>query len=225
MAYDVFFLSKDESDVQQNLSRLLEFCPYAKHVHGVVGILQAHQACASRSSTEMFWVIDADNWVLDFDFNFKCKPQNLNQVHLWYSRNSVNGLEYGYGGIKLLPKQNVLNMVEIPELDMTRALSKNLILDTQVASITKFNTDEFSSYRSGFRESIKLCKKIKEKNCSDSQYRLTVWSNVGLTSNFGQYCILGSRHAMEYFSKSTSLEDLKKINDYNWLKSYFEEHS
>lgn len=52
---DIFFISYDEPNAEQNWKDLRDKFPQAKRIHGVKGIHQAHKTAASQSNTEMFW--------------------------------------------------------------------------------------------------------------------------------------------------------------------------
>ena len=97
--YDIIFISYNELTADENFARLKERFPLAKRVNGVEGIHQAHIAAAKKSFTKMFWVVDADAIILDtFKFNYIVPEWDLDAVHVWRSRNPMNGLEYGYDG-------------------------------------------------------------------------------------------------------------------------------
>jgi hypothetical protein len=51
MAYDIFFLSYQENNADQNWERLKAIAPTAKRVSGIEGIRLAHTECAKRSFT------------------------------------------------------------------------------------------------------------------------------------------------------------------------------
>ena len=51
----------------------------------------------------MFWVIDADAEVTEeFMFDYIPDVYDKEVVHVWGSKNPVNGLEYGYGGAQTI---------------------------------------------------------------------------------------------------------------------------
>ena len=51
-------------------------------------------------STEMFWIVDGDA-IIDDNFNFDYVFEDNRAVHVWRSKNPINDLVYGYGGVKL----------------------------------------------------------------------------------------------------------------------------
>jgi len=227
--YDVVMISYEEPNADENYQRLVNLYPNAKRVHGVKGIHQAHIAAANICSTELFWVIDGDAKIVeDFDFYYHIPYYDFNaknSVYVWQSQNPVNDLIYGYGGIKLLPRHLTINM-DISKADMTTSISKFFISVKQVSNITEFNTDPFNTWKSAFRECVKLSSKVIERQQEDeTQTRLTTWMTVGEDRDFGSFAISGARLGAEYGSNNKiDLNALKKINDFEWLKQEFNKH-
>ena len=222
--YDIVFISYNESNADENYASLKARFPMAKRVHGVKGIHQAHIKAAKKCFTKMFWVVDADAIILDdFRFDYEVDDYNLETVHVWRSKNPVNNLVYGYGGIKLLPRKLVINM-DLSKADMTTSISPYFIAVEEVANITAFNTDEFSTWRSAFRECCKLASKtIDRQNNEETENRLHVWQTVGEDQPFGKYALAGAAAGTDYGRSSQgNLEALKKINDFDWLKEQFD---
>jgi hypothetical protein len=117
--YDIVFISYNEPNADENFAKLVEKFPRAKRVHGVKGIHQAHIAAAKLVDTCMLWVVDGDA-VIEKDFNFDHEVSTYEKdiVHVWRSKNPVNDLVYGYGGVKLLPTELTLTM-DVSKPDMT----------------------------------------------------------------------------------------------------------
>jgi len=209
--YDIVFISYDEINADANYARLKERFPLAKRVHGVDGIHNAHIAAAKKAFTKMFWVVDADAIILDdFNFDYEVTKWDLDVVHVWRSRNPVNGLEYGYGGVKLFPKILTINM-RTDTVDMTTTISSKFKAMPTVSNITAFNTDPFTTWRSAFRE----CCKLVLINNEESLVRLDRWCTIGSDLN----AINGAKAGKIYGEKNASdMEALAKINDFTWLK-------
>jgi len=209
--YDIVFISYDEINADANYARLKERFPLAKRVHGVDGIHNAHIAAAKKAFTKMFWVVDADAIILDdFNFDYEVTKWDLDVVHVWRSRNPVNGLEYGYGGVKLFPKILTINM-RTDTVDMTTTISSKFKAMPTVSNITAFNTDAFTTWRSAFRE----CCKLVLINNEESLVRLDRWCTIGSDLN----AINGAKAGKIYGEKNASdMEALAKINDFTWLK-------
>ncbi len=216
--FDIVFISYNESNADENFNRLRERFPLVKHVKGVKGIHQAHIAAAKRVFSPMFWVVDADAEVLStFNFDYPVVKEEYDIVHVWRSRNPINGLEYGYGGVKLLPKILTLN-VDIGSTDMTTNISSRFKAMDQVSNITSFNTDPFTTWRSAFRE----CCKLAVTNSEESKLRLDTWCTVA-TGDFSEFAISGALAGKAYGQNNASnKEALGKINDFAWLLTTYE---
>ena len=152
-----------ETGSEENWQRLLEFAPNAKRVKDVVGIFNAHRACAIQSTTENFWVVDADAWIVD-DFDFAWEP-DANVLHwgipetqcinIWKSLNPVNKLEYGYGGVKLFPREPFVKKHSW-EIDMSTSLADVTVSRDFISCETRFNCTPESAWLGAFRECAKL---------------------------------------------------------------------
>jgi hypothetical protein len=223
--YEIFFISYNELNAEQNWIRLKSKFPTANRIDKVKGIREAHIAAAKKSWTNLFYVVDGDAEIVD-DFLFDYVPDNYNKesVHIWYSINPVNDLEYGYGGIKLLPKKSVITM-DFSKPDMTTSLSDNMVILPKVSNITRFNTDPFNSWKSAFRECVKLSSKVIDRNYDEeTTARLESWCTKGEDREFGKYVLSGASFGKEYGNRNIGdLEALSKINDFDWLLKLFED--
>lgn len=221
--YDIIFISYNEPNADENYAKLKARFPRSQRVHGVKGIHQAHVAAAKKSFTKMFWVVDGDAEIVeDFDFSYQADAWSLDCVHVWRSRNPLNHLEYGYGGVKLLPKSLTVNM-QLGNVDMTTSISTKFKAIEQVSNVTKFNTDPFNTWKSAFRECVKLASQIIDRQDSvESVERLDVWCNVA-QGDYADHAIEGARAGRNYGEQNRGdLEALSKINDFDWLKEQFD---
>jgi hypothetical protein len=222
--YDVVFISYNESNAEENYNKLLNKCPRVKRVHGVKGIHQAHIKAASVCNTDMIWVVDGDAVIeKNFNFDLVMSSYDIDCVHVWRSRNPINNLEYGNGGVKLLPRQLTLDM-DVNTSDMTTSISKKFKAMNIVSNINAFNTDEFTTWRSAFRECCKLSSRIIERQFEkETQNRLDIWCTEGRDALFGEYAIAGAKAGRQYgLENKNNLEKLRKINDFEWLKEQFD---
>ena len=218
--YDIIFISYNEPNADVNFENLKSRFPYAQRVNGIKGIHQAHIAAARKAFTKMFWVVDADAEILDtFNFDYVVSEYDLENVHVWRSRNPVNDLEYGYGGVKLLPKRLTQNM-DLSKPDMTTSISPLFKAMPEVSNITAFNTDPFNTWKSAFRECCKLASKtIERQNDEETNHRLEVWCTTGTDEN----AIAGAFAGRAYGTENKDNPDaLKRINDFDWLKEQFD---
>lgn len=221
--FDMILLIYDEPNTLYR-EKLRNRFPRLKSIIGVEGIYNAHLEAAKSSNTDMFYVIDADADVLD-TFNFDINPPSWDResVHIWHSLNPINFLEYGYGGIKLFPKDLLLSYKGSP-LDFTTSVSKSLKVIPEVANVTRFNTDPFSAWRSGFRECVKLSSKsILGQSDLETEERLKIWCTVGIDAEFGDFVIDGANKGAYYGRMHANQPDkLGLINDYEWLRTQFQ---
>ena len=218
--YDIVFISYNETQAEENWSNLKDRFPYAKRVHGVKGIHQAHIEAAKIAVTDMLWIVDADAIVLDsFDFSYIPDITNQDTVHVYTSINPINGLEYGNGGVKLFPRLATVNM-DTTTNDMCTSISDKFKVVDEISNIAAFNVDEFSTWRSAFRECAKLSSKtIKGQVDDETNERLRIWTTVGKDKPFGEYCIKGAIAGMEFGLSNGA--DLNLINNFDWLQEQF----
>lgn len=221
--FDIVFVSYSELNADENYQRLVKRFPNAKRVHGIKGIHQAHKKAAELVETPMFWVVDGDAHILDtFNFDYRVSYINFDTVYVCRSINPINELEYGYGGVKLLPTDLTKNL-DISTVDMTTSISSKFMAIPIVSNISKFNTDEFNTWKSAFRECVKLSSRIIiGQNDKESVYRLDVWCREGEEELFGKYAIAGAKAGKDFgFKYKNDPLMLAKINNWLWLEEEF----
>jgi len=221
--YDIVFISYGEPNAEANWERLKKRFPLAKRVKDVKGIHQAHIAAAKKCFTKMFWVVDGDAEIADdFNFDHEVSEYDLDVVHVWRSRNPINDLEYGYGGVKLLPRRLTLDM-DVTKPDMTTSISTKFKAMEQVSNITAFNTDPFNTWKSAFRECVKLASKVIDGQVNEeTEIRLMTWCTYADKRTFNDWAFLGAEDGKMYgMQKAGDMEALSKINDFEWLHEFF----
>lgn len=220
LPFDIFFVSYAELNAEENWQRVVNRFPNAKRVHGIKGIDNAHRKCAELSKSGMFWTIDADSVIHD-DFNFDFVPELRERpyLYIWHSLNPVNGLEYGWGAVKLWPKQLVLNF-DGNWLDFTTTVG-NIRMMPDVVAVSAFNTDEWTAWRSGFRETVKLCVNVSNGDTNESLDRLVTWLTVSNPVQYANVAKDGAIDGVYFFLSATALSDLLIINDFNKLELLF----
>jgi hypothetical protein len=136
-------------------------------------------------------------------------------AYIWHSKNPVNGLVYGYGGVKLFSRKIFMKTKHWKTLDMSTSIMPKLKVIDTVSNITAFNTNAFSTWRSAFRECVKLY-------ASDQPSKIDTWINKGANKPYGNYAIHGAQSGRKFAEcNAGNLKELSKINDYNWLNSIF----
>jgi hypothetical protein len=221
--FDIIYLSYHEPYADENFERLKQRFPQAQHVKNIKGIFNAHQMAAAIAESLMFYVVDADAIILDdFDFSFVPNPYEYDVTHVWKARNPINGLEYGYGGVKLFPTQALRDATNW-HIDFTTSVGYGFKGINQVSNVTQFNTDPFNTWKSAFRECVKLASKIiKNQNDLETEERLSIWQTVKNDAPFADYCIAGAIAGSIYGKQyKDNPEALDKINDFEWLQTEF----
>lgn len=220
--FDVVMLSYYEPNADENFERLLKVIPNAKRVDRVKGILNAHKQAAMIADTHMVYVVDGDAQLTpNFKFEYYPDIWENDIVHVWRSKNPVNNLIYGYGGVKLFPTQPLRDATKW-NVDFTTSISTKFKAVQVISNITAFNTDEWNTWKAAFRECAKLSSNIIERGKNDeNEKRLEAWKTVGSDREFGEYAIRGAHAGMEY-GLSCGPDELKNINDFDWLKDRFD---
>ena len=222
--YDIVFISYQEPSADEYYKYLEDRFPHAKRIHGVKGIHQAHIEAAKLCSTDMFWIVDGDALIdSNFKFNYQVARWDRETVHVWRSVNPINDLVYGYGGVKLFPTELTLNM-DTSKPDMTTSISSKFKAVQEISNVTGFNTDPFNTWKSAFRECVKLSSRVIDRQKDDeTQTRLQTWCTKGLDRLFGKYAIDGAKLGALFGARNKgNLEMLKNINDFDWLKEQFD---
>ena len=215
---DVIFISNGESMAEANWQHLKTVCPRARRSDGVTGREAAYKAAAELSDTPWFYAVFAKTEVL-MDFAFDYAPDRLQQPkhYIFHSRNPVNGLEYGAMNINLYNRQLVLDTV--PGLDFTLSAAHEVV--PICASISRFNTDPWVTWRSAFREVLKLKREVDLGADIEIQHRLRVWTTQAQGQN-AEHCLQGAQDALAYYARVLGrLEDLQLSFDWAWLQEYY----
>ena len=215
--YDIVFLSYQETAAQTAYKRLTARFN-ATWIKDIDGIFNAHKEAAKAVNSDMFWVVDADADISeDFDFSYIPDIYDEEVVHVWASNNPVTGEEYGYGGVKLFNRQQILDATSWG-LDFTTGLSNRFKSMPEVSCVTRFNTDAYSTWRSAFRE----CVKLTLSNDPDSDKRLEAWLHPVPNADFRHDAKLGAEQGKAFaLANKDNLEQLNNINDYDWLNEQY----
>lgn len=218
--YDIIFISYDEPYADANYEKLVSRFPNAKRIHGIYGIHKAHIEAAKLATTSHFWVVDADAEIVPtFNFDFETY-YNDNCVRVWRAINTANDLQYGYGGVKLLPKTETLNM-RLASVDMTTNISWNYKPIHVVSNYTNFAKDPFTAWRGAFRECVKLSISLIKNSDSEIQKRLDIWCTVA-HGPYAKYVLAGANSGRAYgIEHQHNMGFLKMINNYRFLQSTF----
>jgi hypothetical protein len=220
---DVFFISFNESNCEKNWNRLLEFHKDAKRIHGIRGIDRAHIACDNLSSTDSFWTVDGDNWITKTLEWYEDTNHNLIMFHSidpFYEDMTL------LGGVKLWRKNSMVNK-NLDKVDFSLNATVNKKVIDKVFSITKYNTTPFDTWKTSFRHCVKLTSCIFRNRpyANNIDFYLDKWRNTeNLDKENSRWAYNGYTDALNFTGEfDNDITQLKKINDFSWLKSFFEQ--
>lgn len=216
---DIVFLSNGEKNAEENYKHLLAVTEGLKNrvvrVDGVNGRVEAYHAAVKASETPWAFTVFAKLKVSPkFDWGWQPDRLQIPKHYIFHAKNPVNGLEYGHQGMIAYNKQLVLNNFG-SGLDFTLDDPHETV--EILSGVANFNTDEYSTWRTSFREVIKL----KSDYADISQERLNIWLTEG-KGKFAKHCLQGATDAIEYYDEvSGDLDKLRLSYEWNWLKEYY----
>jgi hypothetical protein len=217
----IYFLYNDEANWQENLARLQSKADYAIAVKAIGNIFESHKHIASLCDEDRFYVVDGDCWIVNsfnFDKHIDLKPKS---VAVFRSKNPINGLVYGHGGIKLFSK-DCFSAERLDRPDMTTTLADAYLKINILASEHRFNYTAYSTWRTAFREAVKLSAGvIKNGNDTETKERLTMWCEAGNETQYGYFAIQGARQGVAYAQLQDV--DFTLVNNFALLEKKFKE--
>ena len=219
---DIVFLSNGEAGADENFNQLQRvtagLANRVVRVDGVKGRVAAYHAAAKASNTPWLFTVFAKLRVNGgFDWTWQPDRLQLPKHYIFQAKNPVNGLVYGHQAMIAYNKK--LTLANIGKgLDFTMD-DEHEVVD-MLSGIASFNTDKWSTWRTAFREALKLRNDIDNEV---SKTRLDTWLTVG-DGAFAQYSIDGAKHAVEYYEEvDGDFEKLKLSYDWPWLQAKFDE--
>jgi hypothetical protein len=236
---DCIYLSYDEPQKEEFWLKIKNMVPWAQRVDGVKGSDAAHKAAAEASETERFIFIDGDNMpeetFFDMQLDFRDKDPIYKKAQFrWKAINNINGLRYGNGGMSSWTKDYVMNMkTHENQKDGDIARIADFCMDSKdniywamydCYSTTYPNMTPFQAWRAGFREGVKMClvggakptvEEFKVNVASRNLNNLTIWHNVGMDVENGDWAIYGARLG----TYMTLLTDCEHTN-VQWFDNY-----
>ena len=217
---DIIYISNGEPEAEQWFEHLQSICGRrARRVKDVTGRALAYKAAAELSNTPWFFTVFAKLEVVP-EFDWSWQPDWLQEPkhYIFHSRNPVNGLEYGHMGVIAYNKRLVLETQQ-PGLDFT--LSKSHAVIPRVSAIAHYNTTPELTWRTAFREAIKLKDDVVKTGSVESDYRLTAWLTIG-DGDYAEFSILGAQDAVEYYDNvKGDYSELMRSFEWAWLREYY----
>lgn len=218
---DIIFISNGEPVAESNYQWLLsessrlDLKNKMTRVQNVDGRVASQRAAATVSDTNWYFLVNGKVKVSDtFDWSWQPDRLQLPKHYIFNVENPVNGLCYGHQAIVANNKQLTLNTV--PQgLDFTLD-SLHEVVDVN-CGVAMYNTDAWTTWRTAFREAIKL------RNNSDEQssQRLDQWLSPG-QGEFAEWSQRGAQDGVAYHVKSRGkMEKLMLSYDWAWIQGYF----
>jgi hypothetical protein len=220
---DIVFVSNGETVADKNYEHLISFVgklPNKIHrVDGINGRTEAKHAAAQCSETPWFFYIPAKLFInKKFDWNYQADRLQTPKHYIFNALNPVNDLFYGHQSMVLYNKNLVLNNPGVG-LDFTLD-SPHTTVELNSGTVMG-DTDEYSTWRTAFREVIKL-RKYSDNGDEIAKQRLDVWVNVG-KGNYGHWSIMGAVDGLEFYDEvEGNLEKLRQSYYWDWLKDRFD---
>jgi hypothetical protein len=217
---DIVFFSNGEASAESNYEHLLNITKGLPNkvvrIDGVSGRVNSQHAAANSSTTPWYFLVNAKLKV-DTKFDFDWQPDRLQipKHYIFHATNPVNGLVYGHQAI-------VANNKKLTLANFGTGLDFTMDSEHEVVEVNSgtamFNTSEWDTWRTAFRECIKL----KASATSENEERLDYWLNVGL-GKFAQYSLDAAQHAVEYYDEvNGDFDKLRLSYDWPWLRTYYE---
>jgi hypothetical protein len=220
MLLDIIYISNGEPEAERWYTHLAQTCGReVKRVIDVNGRSAAYRAAAELSTTPWFFAVFAKLEVVP-EFDWSWQPDWLQEPkhYIFNSRNPVNGLEYGHMGVIAYNKQLVLD-TDSPGLDFT--LSKAHAVIPRVSAVAHYNTTPELTWRTAFRECIKLKDDAEKTGSVESIYRLDIWLTTA-KGDHAESSLQGARDAIEYYNEvKGNYSELMRSFEWVWLREYY----
>lgn len=217
---DIVFLSNGETGAEENYEHLLRTTHGLDNrvvrVDGINGRVAAYHAAAEASNTAWMFTVFAKLKVSNkFDWNWQPDRLQIPKHYVFHAKNPVNGLVYGHQAMIAYNKKLTLAN-EGKGLDFTMD-DEHEVVEIN-SGIAVFNTDEWSTWRTAFREALKL-----RANTDDvSKNRLEFWLTVG-SGKFSQYSMDGAQDAVQYYEEvNGDFDKLKLSYEWDWLRAFYD---
>lgn len=220
---DIVFLSNGEKCAEDNWRHLLSLNLPNRivRVDGVNGRSAAYNAAVNASNTPWCFVVFAKLKV-DRAFKWTWQPDRMQipKHYIFYASNPVNGLVYGHQGLIAYNKKLTLSTIQIQKLDFTLSSPHEVV--PMLSGSAMFNTDPWSTWKTSFRETLKLFHYKETNNNEETEMRLDTWLNVA-SGEYSDWCIRGSQDAKEYYlNVGGDYDKLFESFEWKWLKEFFE---
>jgi hypothetical protein len=216
---DIVFLSNGEQCADENYKHLLAVTKGSSNrvirVDGVDGRVEAYHAALEASNTPWAFTVFAKLKVNPkFDWGWQPDRLQIPKHYIFHAKNPLNGLEYGHQALIAYNKKLTLANTG-KGLDFTLDDPHETV--AVLSGTATFNTDPYSTWRTAFREVIKL----KSDYSDIAAERLKTWTEVA-QGDYAEDCLRGAQDAIEFYDEVMGdIEELKKSYEWAWLKDYY----
>ena len=229
---DIIYISNGEPDAEKWYERLKYSVFYSKsngeftrlkRVQNVNGRAAAYKAAAELSDTPWFFAVFAKLEVEQkFDWDWQPDYWQEPKHYIFHARNPVNGLEYGHQAIIAYNKKLVLETTDTG-LDFTLARAHEVV--PVLSGTAHFNQNPWMTWRTAFREVLKLRQFMDTEPTLETEHRLDTWLTRA-EGEFAEWCLRGAQDAIEYYeSVNGNQEKLMLSFDWAWLKDYYAKYA
>ena len=221
---DIIFFSNGEANADENYEHLLfataGLSNRVTRVDGINGRVASQHAAANASNTPWYFLVNAKLKVnTKFDWDWQPDRLQIPKHYIFTATNPVNHLEYGHQAIVANNKKLTLNTV-VKGLDFTMD-SEHEVIQTN-SGIGMYNTSVWDTWRTAFREVLKLKYYTEHNDDLEAKFRLSSWLNLG-DGKFGEYSTMAALDACRYYETvNGDLGKLRLSYDWDWLKTHFE---
>ena len=214
---DIVFISNGEPNAEYNLKRLILLPKENRlvRVDSINGRAAAYHAAARVSTTPWFFAVFAKLEV-DIDFDWSWQPDRMQQAkhYIFHARNLCNGLTYGHQAMIAYNRQLVLDNPGVG-LDFTLDSPHEVV--PIVSGIAAYNTSDWSTWRTAFREVLKLRASLPDV---ENEYRIQQWLTPNQHTR-SELSAAGAQDALDYYDEvGGDFDQLKKSYEWEWLASY-----
>ena len=226
-ALDIVYISNGEPDAERWYNHLITVAeaqiPHGlqkiRRVQNVNGRIAAYHTAAQASKTDWFFAVFAKLEVVgSFDWTWQPDYWQEAKHYIFHSRNCLNHLEYGHMGVIAYNKRLVLETTE-SGLDFTLSQSHTVV--PELSAIAYFNQDPWMTWRTAFREVLKLKQFMAQSPTLETEHRLDTWLSVASGDN-AEWCLRGAWDAVNYYTEVAGDYDQLMLSfDWPWLAGRF----
>jgi hypothetical protein len=217
---DIVFLSNGEPNADENYENLLKLTRGLPNkitrIEGINGRAAAYHKTAEASNTNWYFVVWGKLFVNPkFDWSWHPDRLQIPKNYIFHAKNPLNGLVYGHQAVVAYNKKLALS-TKGNQLDFTMESPHQVV--PILSGTANYNSDAWTTWRTAFRECIKL----RYDNTEESKNRLKIWLTTA-NGNFADFSIQGANDAIEYFdSVDGEYSKLKLSYEWDWLREKFQ---